>query len=262
VGSWKEQAKRLGFGQAQKIQCCSTDKSTYIQNEPHGIRIGPCFRCGYTDYEPHKHLPTAYQLRMRQMPLEDTRFNRPVTVPMTCAPKEAWVWCLKAGVTPEEASNTYGFGWSDKYRRVIIPILQDMVDTGHFIARSVDPRNKPKYVVSSKFSEYWYAGTGVTVVVEDILSAIAVTKAGYRSMAIGGTSVDFRGINVMTADSDRVVLWFDNDRAGHSAYRKVRKQLQLYPVTVHRVQSEHDPKLYSSKEIKTFLNDTLGNDND
>lgn len=257
--TWQEQARNLGFGQKIKIPCCSADPSTYISNSKHGLRLGPCFRCGHTDFERHAGLTIQERLAMRNA-VEELRGMkyRPATVSIAEGPQEAWLWCLQAGISPEEATGTYGFGWSDKTQRVIVPILQDMTDTGAFLARAVDKRTKPKYVVSANAKgKYWYAGTGVTVLVEDVMSAIAVHRAGYRAVAAMGTHFTPDLLDLATS-TGTLVAWLDDDPAGKKAYRYLRRNIGLWDVAFYRVQSNRDPKLHGADEIRQLVQAALG----
>lgn len=261
--TWQDQARQLGFGHKIKIPCCSSDPSSYISNSKHGIRMGPCFRCGHTDFERHAGLTIQERLAMRSAveELKGLKY-KPATVSITEAPQEAWLWCLQAGISPEDATNTYSFGWSDKSQRVIVPILQDMRDTGAFIARAVDKRTKPKYVLSANAKgKYWYAGTGPTVIVEDILSAIAVHRAGYRSVAAMGTHFTPELLDIATRTGE-LVAWLDDDEAGKKAYRYLRKQIGLWDVKFYRVQSNRDPKLHGADEIRQLVEASLGDKHD
>ena len=260
---WKDQARKLRFGQKIKIPCCSSDPSTYISNSKYGLRLGPCFRCGHTDFEPHKGLTIAERLEMRKASDELKGMQyRPATVSIAEGPQEAWLWCLQAGLSPEEATAQYGFGWSEKTQRVIVPIMQDMRDTGAFIARAVDKRTKPKYVASATAKgKYWYAGTGPTVIVEDVLSAICVHRAGYRAVSAMGTHFSPELLDIATR-TGTLVAWLDDDLAGKKAYRYLRKQIGLWGVNFYRVQSNRDPKLHSADEIRSLVQEAIGEQND
>ena len=261
--TWQEQAKQLGFGQSIKIPCCSSDPSTYISNDKYGLRLGPCFRCGHSEYEPHRGLTIQERLSMRSATEELRGLKyKPATIPVQQGPQDAWLWCLQSGISPEQATATYGFGWAEKSQRVIVPILQDMRDTGAFIARAVDKKTKPKYVLSANAKgKYWYAGTGPTVLVEDVLSAIAVHRAGYRAVSAMGTHFKPELLDLATR-TGTLVAWLDDDDAGKKAYRYLRKQIGLWDVKFYRVQSNRDPKLHGADEIRTLVQEALGDTHD
>jgi len=257
--SWQDDARALSFGQKRKVVCCGTSPSTYISNSTRGVSLGPCFRCQYKDFERHDNLTAADILRMRQTTTELRGMQeRPPTVGLADAPSEARVWVLRCGITPEVATGQYGFGWAERQRRVIVPILQDGEDTGAFIARSLDPRMKPKYVASANAAgKQWVGGEGVTVLVEDVLSAIVVSRAGFRGMAAMGTTFDDAMLNRAT-QTGKLVGWLDDDSAGKAAFRKLRKRMGLWDCDLYRVQSDRDPKLHSADAIRDLVHNAIG----
>lgn len=177
-------------------------------------------------------------------------------------PSHAQVWVLKAGITPERAFEHYGIGWSEALDRVIVPVLADGKRTEEWIGRNSrhgtgDPRTK--YLMSAGATgSCWYdlrASTKVVVVVEDVLSAIRVREAGFAAVAVLGTSVSAT-VASMLADYT-AVGWFDNDAAGGRGYVSLRKKAGAFGFRVKRVRSERDPKQYSLREIKEFVENAL-----
>lgn len=185
--------------------------------------------------------------------------RRPKTVPLSEAPSEAKLWVLKAGLSPEDATETYSMGWTEKYHRVVVPILQDMQSTGAFVARSVDKRHPPKYVASANArGKTWYAGTGPTVLVEDVLSAIVVHRAGFRAVAAMGTAMSTEVLAAATMANWPVIAWFDADAAGNKAWRNLRAAMRLYDTKLYRVQSCRDPKMHSTADVQALVNGAIG----
>lgn len=195
---------------------------------------------------------------MRRKEEEELARPYPTVVPLydDTVPTEALVWVLKAGITPERATDEYGFGWSENLQRVVVPILHNGEVTGQYTARSLTP-GRPKYVMpKGSVGAAWYAGLyrfRKTVVVEDVLSAIRISEAGYGSYAVLGTAVG-RGHGTDLANS-KVYGWFDGDRAGRDGWVKLRKALGLYGVDPTRVQTEEDPKAYSLADIRKHIED-------
>jgi len=258
---WQEKAKLLQFGQKRKIPHCTPDASAYISNSPRGVSIH-CFRCGENDFKSHGRLSASYFLAMRQADEEEAAQAYPDVEPLygEGVPVQAHLWVLRAGLTPERATDEYGFGWSDRSKRVVVPILHNGTPTGMWTARATDER-KPKYLMpKGTAGASWYDTHGLrrdrdacVVVVEDVLSAIRVAEAGHGALAVLGTSVGPTQANLI-ADYP-VVGWFDGDKAGRDGFVKLRKALGPYGVTPARVQSEQDPKLYSLQQINQYIED-------
>lgn len=217
-----------------------------------------CFRCGENLFEPHGRLSASELLAMRAVDEEEA--GRPY--PDVCelyaygVPSAAHVWVLKAGITPERASEQYGFGYSDRTSRVILPVLHNGEPTGQWTGRAVDGR-KPKYLMPrGSVGACWYRLLGdrtPCVVVEDILSAIRVSEAGYSSMAVLGTSLSASLIAKM---DDRPILgWFDNDAGGRKGWVSLRKACAPFGIDPSRITSERDPKTYNRSEICQYIKD-------
>lgn len=93
---------------------------------------------------------------------------------------------------------------------------------------------KPKYItvmpsgmVKShymKSSDMFLGGT--LVVVEDLLSAYKLHYAGYSALCLLGTKLD-KGIlpEILLDNHRRVVLWLDDDAAGHEGAVKIYKEI-------------------------------------
>lgn len=160
---------------------------------------------------------------------------------------------LTGGLTPEEAQDTYGFRWHPATHRVAIPIMRNDVVAG-CIMRAVNKDQKPKYLRTGPATLLWETGEGSeVVVVEDVLSAIAVARTGRRAVAVLGTAVTPELSVQIAHNAQTVVGWFDPDKAGELAWRRLRKALALYPVRVLRVQSTQDPKRCHRAEIRRLL---------
>lgn len=254
---WKEQARKLTLGQKRKIPHCSTDASAYISNNAKGVSLH-CFRCGENLFEPHGRLSASELLAMRAADAEEARRQYPDVVELYDAsvPSAAHIWVLRAGITPERATDEYGIAWSPRSSRVIVPILHNGEPTGQWTGRSVDGR-KPKYLMPrGSVGAYWYGlrgDRGPCVVVEDVLSAIRVYEAGYSSMAMLGTNISLGAATTLARN--KVIGWFDGDKAGRDGYVKLRKALGPFGVVPARVQTERDPKTYSRKEIIQCIRD-------
>mgnify|MGYP003601508086 FL=1 len=240
---WQDKARSLTFGQKRKVPHCGPDPSAYISNRPIGLSLH-CFRCGANEFVPHGRLSASDVLAMRPRDAEEASADYPDVTPLDASgvPTHAHLWVLRAGITPESASEKYGFGWSDRSSRVIVPILHDGQPTGLWTGRAIDGR-KPKYLASKSASAaywYWIKNNGPVCVVEDVLSAIRVHEAGYNSLAVLGTTV---GPTQATLLADYPVIgWFDGDKAGRNGFVKLRKALAPYGVNPKRIQTERDPK--------------------
>lgn len=262
--TWQTKARALAFGQRRKVKHCASDISAYINNGPQGVSLH-CFRCGINDFEPHGRLSAAEYLRMQAVEVDAIRTGGyPEVMPLygDGVPSPARVWVLKAGISPERATDKYGFGWSADLQRVIVPVLHDGTPTGVWLGRNpFDADKRPKYLMPKGSAGATWRGSGGggpvrdgtarVCVVEDVLSAIRITESGYDAVAVLGTTIN---TETGTYLSDRLpVGWFDGDRAGQDAWVKLRKILAPYGVDPLRIVTDKDPKNHNTAEIAKLM---------
>ena len=261
--TWQETARTLRIGSKRKTVCCSTDRSAIISNGDHGVSFY-CFRCGRNEFEQHTERSIAEILKTRRA-IEDLAAQQipkmPSTaVPLTQGPKEAWRGVLKGGLTPEQASGPFGMMWHEETRRVLIPIYRNG-DLHGLLGRAVFGE-RPKYRMLGGPADTLYAlpqhPVRVSVVVEDILSAIAVWRAGANALAVLGTTVTPVQAAEIAKGTKCVVGWFDDDPAGDKAWQTLRKRMALYPVELHRITTKQDPKRLHRSHIRGLLNKHIG----
>lgn len=251
----------LRAGSKRKVAHCTNDATAYISNSNAGISLF-CFRCGEKLFEPHGERSIAEILATRAVADDD--INRAWGMPndateLSNAPEAAIVWLLQGGLLPEKAEHVWGMRWHDKTQRVLIPVLGITGAMMGLLGRALDGQ-KPKYKAYQGTSSLFYAtyhNADAVIVVEDILSAIAVHSAGYSAIAALGTSISPVDAGAISAVSDRVVGWFDPDPAGVNAWPKFRKRMGTHPVRVSRITSGVDPKRLPRSAIREKINEAL-----
>jgi hypothetical protein len=252
--NWVDQAKNLAYGSSRKILHCGSSPAARINHSNIGVNLF-CFRCGANEFIPHGPRSASEILAARQATerlIEDRDIpRRALPLYHPDCPTEALLWPLVTGLSPEEASDTYGMRYDPITRRVCVPLA------GGFIARAVYKEN-PKYIRAGAADVVVYelvVGTDLVVVTEDILSAIKIYRAGYSVISILGTAVTPAAASRIGAYKN-IVVWTDGDKAGDAAYSKLRKRLGLYDSTVSRVRTDQDPKLLQITEIQQRLGAT------
>lgn len=187
---------------------------------------------------------------------------RPINHSMV--PDNALKWIWSAGIS-QKIAMVYGLGWSDKYQRVIIPVIDDGKLVG-WVGREVkyEKKEERKAAGCAKYINRKPAGTDrmyfiagrenlskhTIILVEDVLSAIKIHEAtGLPAMALLTTSFDDDLMNSLRAF--RVYLWLDGNMLARSVNTVSR--LRSLGLHAHHVHTPKDPKEYSYEEIFTQL---------
>lgn len=162
-------------------------------------------------------------------------------------------WLYKCGISPSYWTRL-GIGWSDYYQRVVLPVYNHERELVWYQLRAVHEGQKPKYIQPSAAKNCVYRAHStikpvIAIVVEDIASAmrinmLPITVAAY---AIMGTKLTPAQLSTLISH-DRVYTWFDPDKAGVEADKKVRRALGLW-VNIRSVKSIVDPKKLSNQEL-------------
>jgi len=248
---WKALAKKLQIGCSTKVQCCGNDASAMINNGEKGVSLY-CFRCGRQEWEPHgpRSIHEIMATRRAVEVIERAASMPHDALALMDGPPEALLWVLSGGLSPEMANDVYGFRYEPNVRLVLIPIENGVLGRDVF-------GGKPKYRLFGDGRSYRLSKgrSGVTVVVEDILSAIAVNRAGWTSLAVLGTSIS--SIQATYAANTVTVGWFDNDAAGDAAYVRLRKAMGLHPSQVVRIQTDVDPKHIHREQISNLIGEAV-----
>lgn len=282
---WLQQAKALPYGGKAKIQCCGSTPSMIINHNSKGYS-GWCFRCSPDEgskFHPHGELSIKQILARREAVQELSR--SPVVLPRDFTseiPDTGRVWLLKAGISAQ-LSSLYGIGYSEYYRRVIIPVLRDG-ELDAFIARSVTGES-PKYIARMRNPDnaLFLSNTGFKdrseeskavhgafdiVLTEDILSAIRVGRHCASGAVLGTTLSDAcigrieQGSRPVQQNARqnmawwepqetnlRVAVWLDPDAAGRKGSSRIASRLRLSGRNVVEIRTDKDPKYLSDRQI-------------
>lgn len=261
---WLEIAKNLPCGGKVKVHCCGNSPSMLISHRENGYSTY-CFRCE----EPDSHAFVSHgtrsiaEIQRHKRELQEAKGKPPHlphdavwTIPV------AYAWFLKFGISLVEATSR-GFMWSEFFNRVVVPIYnRDAVTLDAVHMRAVRPDDKPKWLNMGRPSPdamYWtacgrnYTKSSFIVVVEDLLSAIKIDLAGYNAVAILGSDITDTQVQRIMQETATVVIWFDNDAAGHKGAKDAIKQFKMQGCHVLQVTSDADPKTYNRDQINDLI---------
>lgn len=148
--------------------------------------------------------------------------------------------------------------WNDQRQRLVFPyyINDELVGwQGRYFG--VNPK-EPKWFSRGKLHELMYtlgSDRSCVVLVEDIVSAININKAGYTSAPLFGTDISGNKLKqIKQLGYNIVTFWLDNDAAPKAA--NAYGLALVMGLNARMIITEKDPKGYSDKEIKEYLGTT------
>jgi len=172
-------------------------------------------------------------------------------------PVAARVWLAQA--MDVEYAADYGIGWSEYHGRLVLPfyVLDELA--GYQTRRILREDDGPKYLTyrNKKLpgANLLESEGAPLVLVEDILSSIKVSSAGYSSMALLSSNMNGELLTLVNkVTPPKVFIWLDDDNHQVRKHqRDLAKRVGLtYPVEIVRT-SGKDPKVHSVFEIKELL---------
>jgi len=222
-----------------------------------------CFACKYYRSGPKEPLQVMAQrvLDSNEATVVREGENKKVILPEDCThtlPSEAAEWLVDCGLTPEQII-AHEIQWSQHWYRIIFPIRING-ELVAWIGRAVHGNHLPKWFKSGLFKGVLYrlgdgnpnADSNVLVIVEDIVSAIRVSKY-YHTTPLFGVTLTPGLPRAIAYQYDAVVFWLD-DGATRAALDGCSEMIG-HGVQAFCVWTPIDPKDYSDEAIKNKLAD-------
>lgn len=153
----------------------------------------------------------------------------------------------------------YGIGWSEYHHRLVLPfyLLDELA--GYQTRRILRSDEGPKYLTyrnkSLPGANLIESESAPLVIVEDILSSIKVSQAGYSALALLSSNMNGELLTLVNKlVPPKVYIWLDDDNHQVRKHqRDLAKRIGLtYPVELVRTNGR-DPKAHSIFEIKELL---------
>jgi DNA primase len=172
-------------------------------------------------------------------------------------PVKAISWLAKSKLTLQQVEQQ-GIWWSERLQRVGIPVVADGYQG--FIARNIDT-DGAKYLVRRKDAEKFIfrrkpnKDSKTVVIVEDAMSCIRLSYAGYNSVALQGTALTDTMLAYLIDNYTRFVLWLDDDKPEVKIKQvKIKQELELFG-NVSMRKTPNDPKEYTRDELRLIVGD-------
>ena len=211
------------FNHADCPNGVDTRERLYVKNVD-GAYLGHCHNCGdslyYRPKETVSRIKTETRVAVVRGPtVEYHELTKELDYDKFRV--EGQMWLAQYGFNKTMASK---FRIVENAQGIVLPIYYNTFIQGYQVRQY---NKKPKYLTYSKqrFS-YIDCISGIRekplIIVEDLLSSYKLRQAGYPTLCLLGTKLDSGALLVVHMfRSKRVILWLDDDVAGHAAAKKL-----------------------------------------
>lgn len=223
------------------------------------LRHLPCPRCGSKDnlgeYDDHffcfgcKYYKTkddlqSIRLRLAQKEptdLRDTQIETSEDIPIN-----AKQWLFQYGIKPSEIKD-FGITWNEEHELLVL-----LKTPTYWQARTFG-KHKVKYMSTGQKPLTFYGYSDKLVCVEDILSAIKISRLSpeWCALPLLGSHLAENVSERLGRDFSSVVIWLDRDKAKDAI--QIAKNLKQRGINSSVVISPKDPKEYNEGEIAQWL---------
>lgn len=226
---------------------CPSSDAFYRWADGHGH----CFSCGYHEDKSK----TVEGMKAKLNKVKETSSELSLDEYVYSIPTVGMQWLLKYDITRQEILR-HKLMWNTRMESLAFPIISDdkIVATNE---RYFGPKKDyPKYITRGRPHKNLPIILGKSsskiILVEDFVSAIKVSRI-YDSMPLIGANVPPSTITTLfKLDYNSVIIWLDRNKAKESL--KFKQKLSQFLDDVRCCITELDPKEYSTKEIKEYLN--------
>lgn len=189
-----------------------------------------CFNCGDSGYYRHRETTSRMKLMCAKPTVAPTHTKDLHDVHARARgfyddfDIRGQLWLAQYGFTAEEC---FEFRIREYKEGIILPIWYGGTYVGYQVRRY---DKQPKYLTyNNANSIQWLYNTTrnkTLVIVEDLLSSYKLCMAGYSSLCLLGTKLNKTHITKSMLDTyDRVVIWLDDDEAGHAGAMTLFREL-------------------------------------
>jgi len=237
-------------------KCGDTRKRLYIRRTYDGRVLAYCFNCCERYHGAATHAAGSLMSSKGKGTSQESGFARArVSLPDKSSyfPRKAIEFLAKGGITVPRAER-YGIFYSEKLKRVILPVYNSDGELLSYQGRSLDTsKNPPKYLTWGKRSPLLlHTNDAKVTVVEDYLSAIRCSTF-TSSAALLGTSADVKLLNWL-GKYKQVNIFLDNDNViVAKAQLRLYNTLSLLVSTVKLIHNSCDPKELTDTELEELL---------
>lgn len=256
---FKEAGQNLTVGQRIRLEhSCGDGRTLIVSRDNKGVRAY-CFRCHAKGWIPdERSLAERIQALSQaqewdQVAADSIELPGPGKMDTQDWPDEPLLWLFKAGFSRDEIKSL-GWYWNPRMQRVILPVRDHTGKVIYWQGRGFDS-SRPKALNANVDRAGIVAAYGagpVTAVTEDMLSAAKVGGVTH-AIALLGTVMDSRTVQLLAEQAQPVALMLDSDAAGRAGAVAIHKTLALLGLDVKQIYFGRDPKLVARSEIRDAL---------
>ena len=200
-----------------------------------------CFGCGY--WKPKNDI-NSVRSRLSDPGVPDMRSNEQQINISNDIPQQAMQWLLQYGITNNDATTNH-IGWCSQLQALVLVNVP-----GYWQARTFN--GGPKYLSKGKKPLIFYGLGDILVCVEDVISAIKVSKAdNVIATPLLGSSMPLELTQTILERFKTVRIWLDRDKASEAV--KMVKNLRQHNIDADVIITDKDPKEYNTGEINEWL---------
>lgn len=189
-----------------------------------------CFNCGDSGYYRHRETTSRMKLmgaKALHVPPSEKDFDEVharARAHYDDFDIRGQLWLAQYGFTGQDC---FDFRIREYKEGIILPIWYGGTCAGYQVRRY---DKQPKYLTYNKDNSIQWLDNTVRnktlVIVEDLLSSYKLCMAGYASLCLLGTKLNKSHISQSMLDTyDRVVIWLDDDEAGHAGAMTLFREL-------------------------------------
>lgn len=226
----------------------------------HFIQHLPCPRCGSKDnlaeYDDHLFcFGCKYTKQKNDLQSIRKRLSNPVSNQNSDdiniessldIPVKVKQWLFKYGITPNEIKD-FNITYNNSHELLIL-----LQTPSYWQARTFG-NQKVKYLSKGKKPLTFYGWSDKLVCVEDVLSAIKISRLTpeWCATPLLGSSISEETIQELSGKFSSVVIWLDRDKAVNAV--KIARNLKQRGFNASVVISPLDPKEYTKGELIEWL---------
>ena len=200
-----------------------------------------CFGCRYW-----KSKNTIEGVRRRLTTFEEECPNNLNLDLVLDIPKEPMQWLLQYEITSKDCE-TYHITWCPSRKALVLVYLPHYYQARNF------SKYGAKYISKGKKPLLFYGTGDILVCVEDVISAIKVSKSNSNvtTTPLLGSIISLKLTETILERFKKVRIWLDRDKATEAV--KQARNLKQKGIDIDVIITPNDPKDYSTGEINEWL---------